>query len=187
MSHYDFMRRSNEATLQKAQTNIMFCDECGAYGHSLPINGGDIGSGDFLGHVNCGGEVRVSNSITHSMLDHLSAQQADILRDEIDQAIRRHFQSCQQYDDFLLSLLASERKRINTHAPARPACCPLIFDFKTVEFLLNPDSHPRCPNCNSLLVQEIRFRTRLSHFFFRDPPESLQGKTMECLECWHRW
>lgn len=187
MTHHEYLLRTHENAIQKSQTYIMFCDCCGTFGHSLPTVADDPCSDFFMVHANCGGNVRISDTTTHDMLNHLSTQQAYTLHDEIHLAMHRYYQALQQYDALLSDLIASERKRINTHAPERLKEFPLVIDFKTAEYHFEPEKHPRCPKCNSLLVDKIRFRTRLSHFFFRNPPENLQGKTMECLECWHRW
>lgn len=187
MSQADYMRRTHTRAMQNAQTYIMFCDQCGAYDHTLPTVSKDICSAYFFVHADCGGVIKVSTTTTHEMLNRLLPQQTGVLHEEIRNAMRQSKQFRQECDTILSNLLASERKRINTHAPERLKEFPLVIDFKTAQYYFEPEKHPRCPKCNSLLVQAIRFRTRLLHFFFHSPPENLRDKTMECLECWHRW
>lgn len=182
MSHADWLIRQGQKSLNDLQTHVAYCDKCGQCNHTLPMMGGDMGEGQFFIHANCGGWVHASHTTTHDMFDHLTRQQRATLQQEISEAVCERATFCKRLDDYLLKDIQHEKYRVRHNLPE------YIWkrNLREAEFL-SGITMPRCPECNSLLVDKIHLGTRLSHFFFRDPPESLQGKTMECLECWHRW
>lgn len=182
MTQEEWSLKSGQKRLEQSREYIMYCSKCRQYGHTLTLVGGDMRQARFFIHDICGGEVMTSRTITHDMFDHLTPQQHDTLLREIEDKIKLLNAIYQNFDATILRAIKRNRRYIRHGLPK----CELAPNFQKAEFL-SGIAMPRCPKCNSLLVDKIRFRTRLSHFFFRDPPESLQGKTMECLECWHRW
>lgn len=84
--HYSMKYAAEQEERQK--THIVFCDRCGMRAHSLPHGYDEHGVND-LKHRGCGGCIIVSRTTTHDMLDHLTDEQAEILADEVADAIIR--------------------------------------------------------------------------------------------------
>lgn len=176
--------RENMIKVNPAKTHIAYCRKCGEYGHELPRQTYDI---DILGywlHQNCGGEICVSTTTTHDMLDDLNDYQKEILLAEISKQMAAFQEECRRFDARHLQVAQREIAYRNRYHKRNDLLPESIYKRA---LLTNPEGVPYCPNCDSLLVQPIRAKKRFFSVGIFGLASDTIGKTMECLSCKYKW